>query len=142
MTAIACNTEIINKAKTWYLDSGATRQMSNNKENFVSLDKTKKLKVYTAADNFINSEGYGIVHLQTKLTKNAANSVKLKNALYVPALRNNLISVSKVTNNDYTVPFAKTHATVNKEDGSVAFTATKHDDLYVVNEEQNYAIFV
>ena len=141
MTAIACNTEISEKAKSWYLDSGATRHMSNNRENFVNLDKTEKLKVYTAADNFINSEGSGIVHLQMKSTKNAANSVKLKNALYVPGLRNNLISVSKVTNNDYTVTFAKTHATVNREDGSVALTATKHDDLYVVNEGPNYAMF-
>ena len=45
MTAIACNMEIMDKAKTWYLDSGATRHMNNNRENFVNLDKTEKLKV-------------------------------------------------------------------------------------------------
>ena len=67
--------------------------------------------------------------------------LKLKNALYVLGLRNNLISVSKVTNNDYTVTFAKTYATVTRVDGLVALTATKHDDLYVVNEGKNHAMF-
>jgi len=36
--------------------------------------------------------------------------------------------------------FRKYHATVNRSDGSVAFTATKYNDLYIVNNKQERAI--
>jgi len=37
--------------------------------------------------------------------------------------------------------FRKYHATVNKSDGAVALTATKCNDLYIVNDRQERAIF-
>jgi len=56
------------------------------------------------------------------------------------ALRNNLLSVAKITDNGYTVTFRKHHARVNRSDDSVALTATKCNDLYIVNDRQERAI--
>jgi len=52
---------------------------------------------------------------------------------------NNFLSVAKITDNGYTVTFRKHHATV-RSDGSVAFTATKCNDMYIVNNKQERAI--
>jgi len=51
--------------------------------------------------------------------------MKLKDTLYISGLRNNLLSVAKITDNGYTVMFRKHHVTVNRFDGSVALTVTK-----------------
>lgn len=142
MTAIACNTEIINKSNTWYLDSGATRHMCNDERAFATIKNDERVKVHTASEHFVESDGRGDIKLDAKSNRRITNPVKLKNALYVPELRNNLLSVSNITDNGYTVTFGKDRATVNRKDGSVVFTAPKRDHLYVVNERREQAAFV
>jgi len=44
-------------------------------------------------------------------------NIKLKNTLHVPNLRTNLISVSKITDNNYNVIFRKEQATVIDRNG-------------------------
>jgi len=56
-----------------------------------------------------------------------------------PGLRNNLLSVAKITDNEYTVTFRKHHATVNRSNGSIALT-TKCNDLYIINDKPERAI--
>lgn len=59
--------------------------------------------------------------------------------MLVPRFRNNLLSVSRMTDNDYTVIFKKKCAFVNRSDGSTALMAKREGRLYVVdeaNEEQ------
>lgn len=68
--------------------------------------------------------------------------MKLQNAIYVPELRNNLLSVSSVTDKGYTVKFEKNRATVHRKDGSIALTATKHNHLYVIDEKAEHTAFV
>lgn len=142
MTAIACNTEVIDRPEAWYLDSGATKHMCNEKRIFKTINNDNELKVHTAAEHFEKSYGSGDINLKVKLNRNATNSVKLKNALYVPGLRNNLLSVSSVTDNGYTVTFKKNRATINRKDGSVVLTATKRDQLYIVDEKKECTAFI
>lgn len=86
MTAIACNTEIINKSNTWYLDSGATKHMCNDERLFATIKNDEQLRVYTAAEHFVESGGRGDIKLDAKSNRQITNPVKLKNALYVPEL--------------------------------------------------------
>lgn len=88
MTAIACNTEISNRLNTWYLDSGATRHMCNNERAFATIKNDERLRVHTASEHFVESGGRGDIKLDAKLNRQITNPVKLKNALYVPELRN------------------------------------------------------
>lgn len=141
MTVVACNAEIVDKSKTWYLDSGASKHMCNDKRIFTTMNNNEKLRVYTAAEHYVESKSIGDVNLSAKINQRLTNSVKLRDTLYVPELRNNLLSVSSVTNNGYTVTFRKNGATINQKDGSVVLTATKRNQLYVVNEKREYAAF-
>ena len=75
------------------LCSGATRHMCNNAQNFKNLMSNEKLRVYTAAESFIESKSIGIVALNIQLENDISSRVELKDTLYVPDLRNNFLSV-------------------------------------------------
>ena len=53
----------------------------------------EKLRVYTAAESFIESKSIGIVALNIQLENDISSRVELKDTLYVPDLRNNFLSV-------------------------------------------------
>lgn len=59
--------------------------------------------------------------------------------MYVPELRHNLLSISSVTDNSYTVMFNKDRATIKRKDGCVALMATKRDKFYIIDENEKHA---
>jgi len=142
MTAIACNTGIIEKSNSWLLDSGASRHMCNVEQRFENLNVDEQFKIFTAADQSINSLGCGDVKINAKINGNSTNLVQLKDALHVPNLRNNLLSVSSITDHGYTVTFRQNDAIVNRQDGSVALKAIKRNNLYVVDQLDGHATFL
>ncbi|KMQ85317.1 retrovirus-related pol polyprotein from transposon tnt 1-94 [Lasius niger] len=138
MTAIVCNTEV-SKSNEWFLDSGATRHMCNDNRKFTMLNDTERSKVFTAAEHCLDSSSTGEINLRVN-NRGSKNNVKLEDTMFVPALRNNLMSVSTITDKGYTVVFDKKRATIKRKDGSTALTATKKNQLYVVNETNDHAM--
>ena len=64
-----------------------------------------------------------------------ANTINFKNALLVPELRNNLLSVAKMTDSGHTVKFFENFAIVrNAKSNEVKFIADRIRDLYYLNE--------
>lgn len=138
MTAIVCNTKV-EQSSDWFLDSGATRHMCNDDQRFTVLNDTDRSKVFTAAEHCMDSSSVGEINMEVK-NRGSKNMVKLKDTMYVPALRNNLMSVSTITDNGYIVVFDEYRATIKRRDGSTALTATKKNQLYVVDETNNRAM--
>lgn len=117
--------------------------MCHDKKKFSELDKNKKCDVHTATEHFVESGGTGDVVVKVKLKDSKLNDIKLKDTILVPRFRNNLLSVSRMTDNGYTVTFKKKHAIVNRHDGSTALIAKRQDQLYIVDEaEQSRALAV
>lgn len=97
--------------------------------------------MYTAAEHFVKSEGTGNIKMNVRLLRNMSNNIKLRDAILVPEFKNNLISVSKITDNNYIVIFRKGSAVVKRPDGSVALTAKRREQLFLVddgNEERAF----
>lgn len=61
----------------------------------------------------------------------------LKDVLYIPKLRLNLISVSRITDNGYIVEFDKCGAKIMSNTGEISTIAKRKMVLYVVNELEN-----
>lgn len=97
----------------------------------------EKCEIHTAAKQRIESTGAGTVRISVKLENDDMNQIKLQNTLLVPEFRNNLLSVSCMTDHGYTVIFSKNHAEVKRKDGTVAFQAKRRGQLYVMNEDQS-----
>ncbi|KAK2579421.1 hypothetical protein KPH14_002633 [Odynerus spinipes] len=70
-------------------------------------------------------------------TEHNPNKVRLKETMLVPEFKNNLLSVSSITKNDYEVTFYKHCAIVKRKDGSVAMKAYEKDGLYIVDENSS-----
>jgi len=87
--------------------------MCNNKQRFSKLNENVHGDVYTAAEHSIKSHRVGEIQMDVKLNNSVSNNIKLQNAIYVPNLRNNLVSVSSITEKGYTVTFRKNNATIN-----------------------------
>lgn len=133
MSATVLSSEA-HQSTEWCLDSGATRHMCNDPEKFHELDSGVRCEIHTAANHRAKSIGTGTVKLNVKLKGNEANQVKLQNTLLVPEFQNNLLSVSCMTDNDYTVIFTKDFAEVKRRDGTIALKAERRGQLYVANE--------
>lgn len=69
----------------WYIDSGCSKHMTSDKDNFMSFNEIKKEKNVTFGNNSLAAiKGKGIVLLKEK--------VKDGNILFVDGLKHNLLS--------------------------------------------------
>lgn len=136
VSALANSTE----GYEWYLDSGATSHMCNNRRAFESLSDGPISEISTAGRNNITSRGVRIIRFNVKLY-GKVKPIKLTNVLYVPELRSNLLSVPAMTDKKYEVKFAENKAFIISPNKSLVFTATKRDRIYTVMQMINQEAF-
>jgi len=60
--------------------------------------------------------------------------IRLENALYVPDLRTNLLSVSKIVDKDHTVIFKKYTAIIKDPHDRISFIPDRKGDLFLLHE--------
>lgn len=118
-------------SSTWILDSGSTSHMCCSKSMFTYL-KTHKEKVELAGDKYIFSEGVGVVCIETETTK-----LSLHNVLYVPDLKTNFLSVSKLTGTCKVI-FDENYAKIiSRACGTEAMKAKRTGDLFIYVPNNN-----
>ena len=136
LMASAHHVRVSRKVKSeWVVDSGATQHMSNEAGTFSNLDKNSCMDVHTASDECVKSQGTGDVKLKIDLNNNESNELTLTNTVFIPDFRTNLLSVPRITENDYEVLFRKHEAKIFRPDGTVAATASRENDLYIIQGE-------
>jgi len=90
LTAMVSEVNVIGTdAKEWWIDTGATRHVCHDKSNFSTfkeVDDGQKLFMGNAA----TADVKGVGELVLKMT--SGKELKLKDVLYVPELRKNLVS--------------------------------------------------
>ena len=94
----------------WYFDSGATKHITSQRSLFTSLESAPKGNTVTCANNSSYPvEGVGQIVL------NAANgsTFTLYDALYVPGIKKNLLSVSALAKIGLVVKFVDDRCTVH-----------------------------
>lgn len=136
ISALACSTE----KNVWYLDSGATAHMCNDKNAFETLSERPISKISTAGKENITSCGIGTVRINIKL-RDKVESIKLTDVLYVPELRSNLLSVPVITEKKYEVKFTDNKAYIIRPNKSLAFIAIRKDRMYVVKNVKGHEAF-
>lgn len=90
LTALAVNI----KSDAWYVDSGATCHMTNNKSLLVNYVVDTPRLVTVANNQKMHVEGHGEVKL---LLKGHKQTTTLSEVIFVPDLSTNLLSVNKIT---------------------------------------------
>lgn len=100
----------------WYFDSGATAHMTNNADFFEAMDSSVHDNVYLADGNKILSKGVGTGKLKVADQNGEPLTVTLKDVLYVPTLAGNLLSISKITEQGFSVSFEKNGCKIKRND--------------------------
>jgi transposase InsO family protein len=94
-------------ADTWYFDTGATSNMTSNRNwlhNFQPFDQPRPILLGT--NQSIDAHGQGSVLATTK-TERGHIKIILKEVLYVPELKKNLISPNKLIQKGFQVTLTK-----------------------------------
>ena len=73
-----------------------------------------------------------------KKKKNKLEKFRLENTLYVPELKANLISVSKVTAKGKRIVFTNKMATILEEKDEIIITASRKRDLYIIDTKSKH----
>ena len=118
------------------IDSGASDHCFVDKTSFMSLNTLCQptIGLATSKESTFNVLGKGKARI--KITVNGiTRMVTLDDALYIPGLRSNLISVSKLVEKGTKVNFDDYKATVRSMDNTIVMTAKQSGHLYAVKTE-------
>ncbi|XP_077242627.1 uncharacterized protein LOC143883158 [Tasmannia lanceolata] len=72
-------------------DSGCSNHMTGNKDYFLEIDETIKLRVRMCDNNHVNAHGIGPIVISTMVGKK-----QIQDVMYVPGLAQNLLSLGKL----------------------------------------------
>lgn len=118
----------------WLFDSGATQHMTNSTEDFV-ITRKHSHSIQIADDSEMKSIAKGNVKLYGK-----EDTVTVYDALLVPDLTMNLLSVSKICNRGHEVLFNARSCTVMNKEGAIIATGKQKNGLYIFEKLQNQAM--
>lgn len=116
--------------QNWYIDSGATAHMTFQRELLYDFQEKSESQVIVANNEKMSSEGEGKAKVKT--TKGEKT---ITNIVYIPGLRANLLSVSKMVEKGHTVVFSSEGCHIYdsenfKATGEIVVTASNKNGLY------------
>lgn len=120
--------EVIDEDDTkWIVDSGCTSHMCKNESMFTYLNKALKDKVRLGNGKFEDAEGKGTISINTHL-----GTQYITNVVFVPTLKQNLLSVNQMTNNGYKVLFESKCCRIYHPEWKQVETAPKINQNYLL----------
>jgi hypothetical protein len=124
---IALTAEKCKEEDEWYIDSGCSSHMTGDQDKFISL-KRKGGNVAFGDDSSAKILGEGVVELGRK-------NVKAKNVLLVEDLNHNLLSVSKMCDQGYTLTFDSRKCKIRENNsGRLVATETRRpNNIYILD---------
>ena len=124
----------VNKANRFVVDSGSSAHIVQDKRWFVSYEKFVTTRVVKlGGSKSLQAEGSGTIRL-TVCGQDHTVEIELKDVLFVPRMRRNLISVSKLSDEGYTVICDQNGLTIS--DGETTIKTDRENDLYLLSAEE------
>lgn len=118
----------------WCLDSGAMSHLCMNINDFKEIEDSTRSTLNLADKRSTEITAKGTAGFTANVNGKLKN-ITLKKALFVPELRTNLLSISKITDYGHEVLFRQNEALVISKNGQIQMTADRVGDLYFAREE-------
>lgn len=136
--AFLTNQEKESTSRLWILDSGATEHMTSDRSKFTTLKDYSSI-VEVANSEKIEVTGTGDITISVLEDSEERKNITLANALYVPNLGGNLLSLGRIEERGFKVQFAHGEAKVLSQNDEVILKARRKGRLYMVVEDQPVA---
>ena len=118
----------------WIIDSGASLPMSSQRNWFhMYRDISPLKKVWLGDERYILATGIGQLHLEMNLSGGKKCLTIIRTTYYVPNLSGNLISISYLTKQGYSVNFDNCQCWIFTKSGKLCGVAQDVDNLYILN---------
>ena len=131
----------ITGTEDWIIDSGASRSMTNNRNNFKTcVDLAQPTTVKVGDGRELQATGIGTVILKSRVSSDEVREIKLINCLFVPELAYNLVSVAQQTKFGWKTVFSDKDCQICNEAGEVEALGKKSNGLYFLNLNNNYSV--
>ena len=133
LEGVAVISSTMNRSDEWFIDSAATKHMTNNRsmlEDFIEYQQPKN--IYLGDSTVIHALGEGKVRLPTV---NSSHDVvlDLHKVLFVPKLTKNLLSVPAMALMGAEIRFDKDKCLILKDSKEFVIGHLLSDKLYTVN---------
>lgn len=125
-----------NTLETWCLDSGCSTHLCKDTRNFVKTSIVTGGKVSLANSASTDITAKGEISFAAEVN-GRSKRVNVRDAFFVPELRTNLLSVSKIVDKGYTVTFDRNSGKVIDKEGNIALIADRIKDLYYLREAKS-----
>ena len=136
LEGVALISSTMNQSNEWFIDSAATKHMTNNKsilENYVQYQEPKS--IYLGDSTVILAHGEGKVKLPT-VNRTREIVLDLHQVLFVPKLTKNLLSVPAMASMGAEIYFDKDKCLVRKNSQEFVIGSLLRDKLYIVNSAE------
>jgi hypothetical protein len=126
---VVCLSTRVTHSSVWYIDSGTSRHMKSFHENLTDLTQICDLEVVLGDDRVVKVVGSGTTSFQ----RESLPPMLLRDVLYVPGLKKNLISISTIEERGYEVLFHDGQVLLFPKGSNITSAkviGTRHDKLY------------
>uniref|UniRef100_A0A6V7IJ77 Retrovirus-related Pol polyprotein from transposon TNT 1-94 n=1 Tax=Bracon brevicornis TaxID=1563983 RepID=A0A6V7IJ77_9HYME len=123
------------EASDWCLDSGCTSHLCKNKENFIEINEGPVGQLDLANNASTKIKAKGTVKVTFEINGKQTN-IFLKDVLYVPDLRLNLLSIGKICDNGYKVVFEKNGVSMIHKELNTIIDGERRNGLYFLKNHQ------
>ncbi len=102
-TSVFMSQRLTSSLEGWYLDTGASSHMTGRTNSFSQLDRTVQGTVRFGDGSVVPIEGRGIVTFLGK----TGEKIKIADVLYIPRLKNSIISLGQLDERGCSVQIEK-----------------------------------
>jgi transposase InsO family protein len=113
----------------WIIDSGATQHMTPHRQAFLTYQPISNRKVFLGDNGMVEAIGMGCIIVEVMVNA-VMRKIRIQDALHVPKLHANLLSVSKLVAQGLKVEFNNQGCVLATRSGEMIVTVPKLGNLY------------